>query len=246
MKIDKIAFEDTNCFSPLFLDYLKQASGLKPFYNNFPSADNFIKNIEEKNFPDAHREVLYNVLEEQYTSLRCSSLVKQNIEKLRGKRTFTITTGHQLNIFTGPLYFIYKIVACINTANELKTKYPDYNFVPVYWMASEDHDFEEINHFNLFGKQYTWETAQKGPVGKFKPESLKTLLEELPEKVPVFENAYLQSNTLADATREFQIQYIRQAISDHGGRMTEVAEQLGLHRPNLYRKMRQLGMETVG
>ncbi len=50
--------------------------------------------------------------------------------------------------------------------------------------------------------------------------------------------------SLADATRDFQIMHIQQAIGRHGGRMTEVADELGLHRPNLYRKMRQLGMET--
>src|SRR5690554_3520523 len=52
----------------------------------------------------------------------------------------------------------------VRLAEKLKTTYPDKNFVPVFWMASEDHDFEEINHLHLFGSTFSWETEQKGPV----------------------------------------------------------------------------------
>ena len=68
---------------------------------------------------------------------------------LANKNTFTVTTGHQLNLFTGPLYFLYKIVSAINLAARLKKEFPKDNFVPVYWMATEDHDFEEIQYFNV-------------------------------------------------------------------------------------------------
>jgi uncharacterized protein YllA (UPF0747 family) len=76
-------------------------------------------------------------------------LTQQNIEALNNSNTFTVTTGHQLNLFSGPLYFLYKIISTINLTTELKAKYPTYNFVPIYWMATEDHDFEEINYFNF-------------------------------------------------------------------------------------------------
>ncbi|CAN0296082.1 unnamed protein product, partial [Chrysoparadoxa australica] len=91
----------------------------------------------------------------------------------------------------------------INACKSLKKKYPDYNFVPVYWMASEDHDFQEINHFHLFGKRYEWNTDQKGPVGRFKPHSLNTVFHEIKESVDLFEQAYLDFSTLAEATRYF-------------------------------------------
>jgi uncharacterized protein YllA (UPF0747 family) len=67
-------------------------------------------------------------------------------------------------------------------AKMLKEKYPSFNFIPVYWMASEDHDFAEINNFNLFGKEYVWESEQKGPVGKFETKSMTSLLDEVMEK----------------------------------------------------------------
>jgi uncharacterized protein YllA (UPF0747 family) len=85
-------------------------------------------------------------------------LTKQNIETLALPNTFTVTTGHQLNLFSGPLYFLYKIISTINLTTELKVKYPDSNFVPIYWMATEDHDFEEINYFNFKGKKFRWNT----------------------------------------------------------------------------------------
>src|SRR5699024_1121789 len=140
---------------------------------------------------------------EQYKGLPIKAPVQENIESLKQANTFTVTTGHQLNIFTGPLYFIYKIITVINTSKVLAKEYPDCRFVPVYWMASEDHDFEEINHFNLFGKTYRWETSQKGPVGRFSTESIQAVLDDLPEKVPLFENAYQEGKTLAAATRHY-------------------------------------------
>ena len=69
-------------------------------------------------------------------------------------------------------------------------------------MATEDHDFAEINHFNLFGKKYEWTSEQKGAVGRMKPEGLEKVLDELPEKFPVFEKAYRESQTLTEATRK--------------------------------------------
>ncbi|NCA22934.1 MAG: bacillithiol biosynthesis cysteine-adding enzyme BshC, partial [Crocinitomicaceae bacterium] len=67
---------------------------------------------------------------------------------------------------TGPLYFIYKILHVIKQCKELNEYYPKNHFVPVYWMASEDHDFEEIKSFLLFGKTITWESEQGGAVGR--------------------------------------------------------------------------------
>src|SRR3989338_9506801 len=96
----------------------------------------------------------------------------------------------QLCLFTGPLYFIYKIISTINLAEALKKKYPEYNFVPIYWMATEDHDFEEISHFNLFGQKHKWETEQKGGVGRMNPAELLQIIEGLKEKPEVFVKAY--------------------------------------------------------
>ncbi len=202
MKITKIDYAATGAFSKTISDYLCCSEQLQPFYNHFPTLASFAAQLQEKNFDQEQRQTLHQALQEQYTSIPdISPKVQQHIDLLLQPNTYTVTTGHQLNIFTGPLYFVYKIITAINTCKQLQEKYPDYNFVPVYWMATEDHDFAEINHFNLFGKTYTWETDQAGAVGRFSTESMAQLLEELPEVYPVFEEAYRNSKTLADATR---------------------------------------------
>ncbi len=205
MELQKISLAETNSFTPLFLDYIRQNQKLKKFYNRFPEIKNFKDQIKEKStsFPKQNREVLVQALQKQYEKYTVTKAVKSNIELLGDKKTFTVTTGHQLNIFTGPLYFIYKIVTVINTCKKLKEAYPEYNFVPVYWMASEDNDFEEIKYFRLQRKKYVWETRQKGAVGRFNPKELEILLKEIPGDLSVFREAYLKHTTLSDAVRYY-------------------------------------------
>jgi bacillithiol synthase len=202
MKIFKTDYSATGAFSPLITDYLAQDPKLQPFYHRFPALANFEAQIKEKEEAPVNRALLVQVLQAQYGPLaEAHSPAALNILRLAQPNTFTVITGHQLNIFTGPLYFIYKIITAINTCRELKETYPQYEFVPVYWMATEDHDFPEINHFNLFGKTYTWESNQTGAVGRFNTADMADLLASLPEITPVFTEAYTQHATLADATR---------------------------------------------
>jgi bacillithiol synthase len=201
MTIEKYPLGETGNFSPFFLDYIYGKEGLKPYYGLFPDKPNFKKQADLLKFPEANRKVLTAVLKEQYKGIRYSEKVRENIDSLNSANTFTITTGHQLNIFTGPLYFIYKILTAINTAEELNKLHPDKKFVPVYWMASEDHDFAEINHIYFSGRKITWNTEQKGAVGRFDPVSINSLKELLnfPEN---FIQPFLKNSTLAGATRE--------------------------------------------
>lgn len=203
MQVEKIPFAETNAFTSFFLDYIGQHPQLKKFHGRFPEIGNFKDQLTEKStsFPKQNREVLVAALQEQYKNYTITDPVKNNLEALRSDKTFTVTTGHQLNIFTGPLYFIYKIVTVINTCKQLKKVYPEYNFVPVYWMASEDHDFDEIKYFKLNGKKYTWESEQAGAVGRFNPKELEGILKELPEGLTLFQKAYLKHKTLSDAVR---------------------------------------------
>lgn len=205
MKQHHIPFEQSHAFNSFFLDYINGKETLRPFYGAFPIPENFKAQIDAKasSFSPASRTILADVLEEQYKGVDTTGAVQSNIEALRKPNTFTITTGHQLNIFTGPLYFIYKIATVINACKKLKALYPEYHFVPVYWMASEDHDFEEISYFKLYGKKYTWSTAQKGAVGRFSTEGLKPLLAEIPGDITLFKEAYTKSSTLADAVRMY-------------------------------------------
>ncbi len=213
MPTDCISYQDSGYFSPFMNDYLEKKSNLESLYNNFPTLENFDKQIIEKkqNFNNKNRISLVTVLKEQYAAIGTLDITLHNIELLKDNNTFTITTGHQLNLFSGPLYFLYKIISTINLTKELKTKYPDYNFVPVYWLATEDHDFEEINYFNFHGKKFKWNKESMGPVGRLSTEGLADFLEIYAQELgsstnaqtikKLFENSYLKHNNLADATR---------------------------------------------
>ncbi|MEZ4796087.1 MAG: bacillithiol biosynthesis cysteine-adding enzyme BshC [Flavobacteriaceae bacterium] len=213
MPTDCISFRDTKYFSSLICDYLDENEQIKPFYNRFPKLENFKTQIEEKQstFQKSTRVVLVNALKNQYGKLEVSELTNSNIQLLEKENTFTITTGHQLNLFTGPLYFLYKIISVINLSKELKELYPEYNFVPVYWMATEDHDFDEINYFNFKGKKVQWSRNASGAVGRLNTEGLEKVFEVFKtdlgfgenanEIKKLFKNAYLDHDNLADATR---------------------------------------------
>lgn len=217
MPSDCLSYKETNYFSRLITDYLDQKDELKQFYNRFPKLENFKDQIDEKGtfFTTEKRNVLVKSLRKQYQNLELSAEVETNLQSLLQNNTFTVTTGHQLNLFTGPLYFLYKIVSAINLASALKKEYPQNNFVPVYWMATEDHDFEEINFFNLNGKKFKWNNTQpeagKDAVGNLKTEGLAEVFNLFSKEVggsktaehlkDLFQNAYLAHDNLTDATR---------------------------------------------
>ena len=206
-----IPFRDTNYFSSLICDYLEEHPDLNPFYNRFPNLENFADQIKDKQFSDENRTVLVNTVQKQYTAIETSEVTAKNIELLSQKNTFTVTTGHQLNLFTGPLYFLYKILSTINLCEELEDKYPKQNFVPIYWMATEDHDFEEINHFNFKVNKVQWTRDFGGAVGELSTKGLEDVFNEFSEKLgpgknakylkTLFENAYLNHSNLANAIR---------------------------------------------
>ena len=213
MPNDCITYQNSGYFSKLIVDYLDQKAELKTLYNRFPTLENFKLQIEEKskNFPIRNREILVNALLNQHQKFEISEATSTNIELLKDSKTFTITTGHQLNLFTGPLYFIYKIISVINLTKELKTAYPENNFVPVYWMATEDHDFDEINYFNFKGNKIQWKKESKGPVGRLNTSGLEEVFEQFSSELglgnnanylrELFKKSYLEHENLADATR---------------------------------------------
>ena len=213
MKVTQIPFKKTGFFSDMMIDYLDENSRLKPFYNNFPNTKGFYNQIEEKkkSFRLQNRIVLSDALQNQYKGFAISDKTQENIDLLKKQNTFTVTTGHQLNLFTGPLYFLYKIISTINLAEELSEKFPENQFIPVYWMATEDHDFDEINYFNFDGKKVLWNRKDGGAVGRFSTEGLEQVFNVFTEHLgnsknaeylkELFSKGYLQHNNLADATR---------------------------------------------
>ncbi|MFS4415135.1 bacillithiol biosynthesis cysteine-adding enzyme BshC [Maribacter sp. 2307ULW6-5] len=224
MEIDCLPFDKTGYFSKLICDYLGERPQLRPFYGHYPHLANFEKQMAEKkaHFPKAHRTVLQQALVQQYKGLTCSKKTKNHLDKLTKENTFTVVTGHQLNLFTGPLYFLYKIISTINLCNALAAEYPQGHFVPVYWMATEDHDFEEINYFNFKGKKIQWNREAAGAVGHLGTEGLEEVLTtyanllgdsaHAQEMKRLFKAAYLEHGTLAEATRYLA----NELFGDHG------------------------------
>ena len=213
MPTDCISYQKSGYFSKLMNDYLDEKTNLKALYNRFPKLESFSEQIQEKqnNFPFKNREILVDSLKKQYENIETSETTSNNINLLNEENTFTITTGHQLNLFTGPLYFLYKILSTINLCEQLEKKYPNQNFVPIYWMATEDHDFEEINHFWFRDNKVSWQKDSFGPVGRLSTKGLAEVFEQFSEDLGLGENAiylkelfkkgYLEHSNLADATR---------------------------------------------
>lgn len=220
MPTDCISYQESRYFSSLINDYLNEKPELKALYHRFPNLENFKLQLEEKgnNFNGNDnsnrkfkRKILVSVLEKQYESIQKSETTLNNIQLLNLSNTFTITTGHQLNLFTGPLYFLYKIISTINLCKQLKKEFPENNFVPIYWMATEDHDFEEINYYTFQHKKISWNRESLGPVGRLSTEGLEDVFAVFESAIgtgknaeylkKLFKKAYLEHPNLADATR---------------------------------------------
>lgn len=210
MQAKYISYQETGSFSNLVLDYINNEEQLKAFYSYRPDMNGLAEAIENRNFL-GDRKILVDVLKEQYRHLTPNKSVSKNIDLLGLDNTFTVTTGHQLNLFTGPLYFIYKIVTTINLAIELKIAHPDKNFVPVYWMATEDHDFDEINHVSVDEKNISWIQTTNGATGRLSTKTVAAAVTAYKGYLGISKNgkriaklveqAYLEHDNLADATR---------------------------------------------
>jgi len=212
MSISHIPYRDTGYFSTLICDLVEQHPALEAMIARNPSIASFGVQLKEKadQYTKTTRTALVKALKEQYANLPMSEEVLANISLLEDKKTFTITTGHQLNLFTGPLYFVFKIVSTINLCKQLKEKYPSNDFVPIYWMATEDHDFEEISFFNFNEKKIKWTSESKGAVGRLPLDSLAPLLDLFEGSIganraasllkALIKTSYRSSANLAEAT----------------------------------------------
>ncbi len=123
-------------------------------------------NKKKEVYSSGTRKNLVQVWDQQIGSYASESQAK-NLRLLENENTFTITTGHQLTLFAGPLYLVYKVLHVVRLAEEFNKSQKDFKAVPVFWMASEDHDFDEVKSAHLFNQKLTWESDQTGPVGRF-------------------------------------------------------------------------------
>ena len=179
MTIEEIPFIRVPQFSDRDKAYTLRDPKLDPFYKYPVTLEAFEQVIEDKAKDPTPRDLLVKVLKAQYETLGSSPEVMRNIEALQAPNTFTVVTAHQPVLFTGPLYFVYKIASTIHLARSIQARYPKVKVVPVMIMGGEDHDFEEANHAHIFGRKLVWENEAGGSVGRMDTRSLSAVLEEL-------------------------------------------------------------------
>lgn len=208
---NSLPYKQTGFFSKLVTDYIEQNAFLQPFYNYAPNINGVKEAIQNKQKSYTNRKVLANYFKEQYQNTNKTESQSHNINLLSKENCFTVTTAHQPNIFTGPLYFIYKIIHAIKMANDLREHLPDYTFVPVYYMGSEDADLEELGNISIQQKKLVWNTNQTGAVGRMKVDKdFIRMINEIEgqiavnefgkELIDIFKSAYVLNNTIQQST----------------------------------------------
>jgi bacillithiol synthase len=205
-----LSFEQTGYFSKIITDYLNQASALQPFYKHPVSLEGVAAAMRHRQLAQPNRNLLVTELQKQYAGIDTTAIVQQNIQQLLQPNTYTVTTAHQPAIFTGNLYFIYKIVHVIKLAERFKQEFPDSHFVPVFWMGSEDADLDELGHVYLSSEKLVWETKQTGAVGRMQTKGLDKLIHRIEgelsvqphgkELIQLLRTCYLESPDIQTAT----------------------------------------------
>ena len=182
--------------------YSSKEADLAPFLNDFWPLEDLSEVMSQRKKVNSPRALLQKVLTEQNAQLENAEAVTANIKLLADDKTFTVTTGHQVCLFGGPMFTLYKIASTIALARDLKIRHPEYQFVPVLWMATEDHDWEEVNHyFPKFGEKRTYEADVKGPVGR---HVINANIEKVftPSTPSWLKACYTPGKTFADAFRQ--------------------------------------------
>lgn len=181
MTIQRIPFQEVPQLSSRDIAYATAQPELRPFYKYPVQLESFAEVIADKKEAAIDRSLLVSVLRKQYERLEASPEVQQQIAALESPDTFTVVTAHQPSLFTGPLYYIYKIISTIHLSRQLNEKYSDYHIVPLFITGGEDHDFEEMNHASIFGKEIVWENEESGSVAMMNTASLQDALSQMRE-----------------------------------------------------------------
>jgi bacillithiol biosynthesis cysteine-adding enzyme BshC len=206
---EKLPLHISGLVNNLVRDYLND----DPFFNELKALPPNLNNSAEwiaarADFPAERRSLLKKILQAQYQRIgHYSEALARQIELLERPNTFTVCTGQQLGLLLGPFYTTLKILSAISLCAELKKRHPENNFVPIFWMAGEDHDIEEIRTVHVGNISYTWETKQTGPTGRLSTNGIPELIDSIaelkhrPDLLQLLNNAYAQPN-LADATQQ--------------------------------------------
>src|SRR5271168_2899428 len=137
----------------LFTDFLAYSPKIKPFYPKPPYLREWVK--EEAgtlNYDSARRARVAEILERQNKSWDASAKTLANLDRLR-KGASAVVTGQQVGLFGGPLFAIFKALTAVRLADQASQAGID--CVPVFWLATEDHDLEEVNQVSIPGPDFS-------------------------------------------------------------------------------------------
>ncbi len=213
---ETINWTDAGTLPALVTDYIAQKEAIA-FLTKYPFELNaFAQVIADKQNDSTNRTLLVDVLRLQYSIIPTTDIVTANIESLLESNTFTVTAAHQPCLFLGPLYNVYKIASAVALANQLKQQYQQCNFVPVFWLGSEDHDVEELNHVFVNSKKITWEGAGTGASGRWSTATMQAAIDELkaivnqPEVIAILEEAVKKYATFGRLSQYFVNELFKQ------------------------------------
>jgi bacillithiol biosynthesis cysteine-adding enzyme BshC len=220
---EQIAYPLTGYFSNLVSDYLEANQKLTPFYTHTPDINGVKAAMAARDSFNTPSIALVNALNKQYETVKASDLVTANIQSLANSKTYTVTTAHQPNLFTGPLYFIYKIAHTIALSRSLEKQVPGANFVPVYYMGSEDADLDELGFVNIGGQKLVWQTKQTGAVGRMLVDvELLSLIKLIEGQIGVsvhgiaWVNLLKQSFTIGKTIAQATLEIVHHLFGDYG------------------------------
>ena len=182
MKSHCISFRQIPHSSKLFLDYLDFTPGVEPFY---PRSPRFLEWAQEESarveYPAERRAKVAEILERQNKAFGAGHKTIENIARFRSGAC-AIVTGQQVGLFGGPVFSIYKALSAVKLVFEARRLGID--SVPIFWLATEDHDLEEVNQVRIPGAEARLETFTSAahakadaPVGTidFGPEITQTV-----------------------------------------------------------------------
>lgn len=216
-------YASTGAFGGWVTDYLRAAPALQAFYRHPPNLQGLREAVATRRMAQPDRALLCQAIRATHASMPLTSAQQSNLEALTSPNTFTICTAHQPNIFSGYLYFIYKILHAIRLADDCARDMPDCRFVPVFWMGSEDNDLDELGQIRWYGQKLVWQTKQTGAVGRMVVDAaLQQLIGQMAgtigvepfgkDIIHILQDAYPKGITIAEATTRF----IQHLFADYG------------------------------
>lgn len=192
-----VDFAQTGKFKDVFLDYIAGSDTLAGLRGPRPTLDTLPGLARKRAYPTAQRAVLVEELRRQYAAI--GQTPPATLEVLAQEGSYTVTTGHQLCIYLGPLYTVLKAMTVMRLAEQMQAAYPEHLVVPVFWLAGEDHDLEEISDVTIQGQAFHWQPPYPGPAGTQSLEGLEEALSAVAPRLPDYLKQYSRFPTLAQA-----------------------------------------------